>query len=246
MKKAIIVLIAFFLNASLFAYTGLKIDFIIDEDFVIAEILGNASYIENKAQGYSSYKNLYYFCEKAKNIADFQEYAKIFMLKGYFSFENLKSYELSDFFQKTKSIIEYQLILNDLLQYKRYCQKQWDDNFYLSYQIMRELTNIDFQKVFKVYLTHPNLYLGQYEGNNTILLGKEVYDNYVTITIWHEILHSYFKNNPITHAIIQFIDQELDMRLNSEYYFKRAGHSYLEGLMEYFYEDWLDYETVES
>ena len=46
---------------------------------------------------------------------------------------------------------------------------------------------------------------------------KEEYENYTTIYLWHEILHTYFDKTDISHAIIQLItDCELQNRLNGK------------------------------
>lgn len=237
MKTILFLLI---INISVFANP--KLNFKIDEDFLIAEILSRADFIEEIGKDYPWYKTLNDFCIKAKDLATAEEYAKICIFKiGYCHPEEIKDYNLDEYFSILKELLEYKVIYNDTLKYKRYCENQWEKNFDESYEIVKEITGIEFEKEFNIYLLHPKIFHGRYLGNNEIIWGAEPYKNITTAALWHEMMHSYLKTNPLTHAIIQLIDNEIEMRLNYDMFIEQFGHEYLDGLMQYLYVDWVEY-----
>jgi|GEM_PF-5467912 hypothetical protein len=110
--------------------------------------------------------------------------------------------------------------------YLKLVETNWRKNFEKSYKIINELTGLDFKNdKFTVFVTNPNSNVGHYLGNNKIIWGhKEKWENYSTVYIWHEILHSKIRYNneedhQIGHSIIELVtDYELRKRLNGGKY----------------------------
>ena len=71
--------------------------------------------------------------------------------------------------------------------------------------------------------------------------------NYSTIYLWHEILHSYFGDSDIEHAIIELIvDEELRSRLNNAKYPPFEGHKNLSELKKKILPHWRKYLKSEA
>jgi len=84
---------------------------------------------------------------------------------------------------------------------------------------------------------------GCYLGKNKIAWGhNEDWPNYYVVYLWHEILHSYFSNSEIEHALISFAtDEELRIRLNGGKYPPFVTHKELFPLMKKILPFWREY-----
>lgn len=151
--------------------------------------------------------------------------------------------DISRFLTKLQKSVEYQKIFKQTRDYLEFCQKQWDKNYELTIKIMEKLTGLKFNKSFIVYITHPSLKNGCYLGKNKIAWGhNEDWPNYYVVYLWHEILHSYFSNSEIEHALISFAtDEELRIRLNGGKYPPFVTHKELFPLMKKILPFWREY-----
>lgn len=152
------------------------------------------------------------------------------------------------FFQDIKKNQKYKKILIETQKYLRLCQQQWKKNQKRSTQIIQDLTGLNLDKTFTVYLTHPSLKNGLYLSDNKIVWGhNEDWPNYSTVYLWHEILHSYFGTSALEHALIQLItDEELRVRLNGGKYPPFVGHENLYQLMKKILPYWREYLKTEN
>jgi hypothetical protein len=130
--------------------------------------------------------------------------------------------------------------------YFAFVQAQWEHNSPLTSQAIYEMTGFNLQKTMVVRLTHPSLRSGRYLGNETVARGHhEDWPNYATVYLWHEILHSYFALDDLSHALIQLItDNELRVQLNHEMtYPPFVGHAALFPFMDNMLPSWRTYLT---
>ncbi len=137
----------------------------------------------------------------------------------------------------------FQKLYNQTKKYKKFCKLQREENFKKSYNIIKNLSWFSPKGKYFVYITHPGIKNWQYLWKNQIQWwNKELFENYTTIYLWHEIMHSYFGNSNIEHSIIQFIcDEELRIRLNWWKYPPFVGHLELYELMEQMLPYWKKY-----
>ncbi len=124
--------------------------------------------------------------------------------------------ELTQFFDQVEQSDEFGTICQQTEAYMQTVREQWERTYPLASQVMQQITGLEFNKDMTVMITHPSLSNGQYLGNDTIAWGHhEDWENYSTIYLWHEALHSYFDFDDTSHALIQLIaDNELRTRLN--------------------------------
>ncbi|MGB9911517.1 MAG: hypothetical protein ACPLKP_02855 [Microgenomates group bacterium] len=150
---------------------------------------------------------------------------------------------VSLFLAKLQKSKEYQKIFKQTQEYLKLCQKRWEESYETTFKIMKELTGLKFNKSFIVYITHPSLKNGCYLGKNQIAWGhNEDWPNYSVIYLWHEILHSYFSNSELDHALISLAtDEELRVRLNGGKYPPFISHKELFPLMRKILPFWREY-----
>ncbi len=227
----------------------MKLNFVVDKNYLVAHTLSCM-----KQSGFSSQKY-------KKDIVAFQNYAwnksqKVYdLLVGRFSFfpddlntKNLKSLakelnQLSKFLDQLSRSKEFKKIYSQTEKYLEFCEKQWNKNCKETNRIVEELTGLNLNKTFTVYLTHPSQRNGVYLGKNKIAWGhSEKWKNYTTVYLWHEILHSYFDLSDLSHAIIELItDEEMRSRLNNSKYPPFVGHEYLSKLKKKLLPPWKQY-----
>ncbi|EKD84646.1 MAG: hypothetical protein ACD_38C00182G0001 [uncultured bacterium] len=121
---------------------------------------------------------------------------------------------------------------------------EWERNYPQTSQVVQEMAGVDLNKQVTIWVTHPSLKNGQYLGNNDIAWGHSPeWDNYATVYLWHEVLHSYLDYTDLSHALIQLIaDNELRVRLNEgETYPPFVGHKNLFPLMDKLLPYWHSY-----
>jgi hypothetical protein len=149
--------------------------------------------------------------------------------------------------EKIEITPEYKKLFNQTKDYLELCRTQWQKNLDKTSSIIGELTGLDLNRQFTIIITHPSLRngysLGQINNSYTIDWGtSEEWPNYITVYLWHEILHSYFEMNDSTHALIQLItDNELLTRLNGGKYPPFEGHSNLIPRMKSILPKWQEY-----
>ncbi|MCK4386959.1 MAG: hypothetical protein KAV41_02675 [Candidatus Pacebacteria bacterium] len=157
-------------------------------------------------------------------------------------------FELPRFLNQLQKSGEFKTIYKQTKKYLEKCEKEWNKNFDFTDNSVRELTGLNLDKTFTVYITHPSLKNGQYWGDNNITWGAtEKWENYSTIYIWHEIMHAYFDKTDLSHAIIELItDEELRKNLNKEKYPPFAGHKNLAKLKRKILPFWKEYLKLKN
>lgn len=220
----------------------MKLKFLINEDYLVA-------YILYCIKRFSSEKD-------KKLIVDFQNHAwrisreMYNFVIGRFSPEvwlddksNKMTTDLPNYFKKLKTSPKYKQIYKQTNLYLDKCRDQWDANFSKTYKIIADITGLSFNKKFTIYVTHPTLKNGCYLGDNKIVWGHaEVWPNYITVYLWHEILHSYFSTKKLDHAIISLLSDELlRTKLNGGKYPPFVSHRKLFPLMEKILPRWRSY-----
>lgn len=122
---------------------------------------------------------------------------------------------------------------------------QWELNLGRSKPLVEKLVGHELKGDWNVYMIPPIVRGGKNAGNNTILWGhKELWPNYHTVYLWHELLHSFFPYNcsDLEHAAIELItDEELRTRLNGGSYPPFEGHPHLSSIKEGLLPAWRDY-----
>lgn len=227
----------------------MKLKFEIDPNYFIAHALSNMA-----SDRFSSTRH-------KKDIVDFQNFAWkeskncYDLLAGRIYPEKFINKEIvgaikniSRFLTKLQQSAEYQKIFEQTQDYLEFCRKRWDENYESTIRIMEELTGLKFEKNFTVYITHPSLKNGCYLGKNRIAWGhNEDWQNYSTVYLWHEVLHSCFSNSELEHAIISFAtDEELRIRLNGGKYPPFVTHQELFSLMKKILPFWRGYLASEK
>lgn len=149
--------------------------------------------------------------------------------------------KLESFLAEIKSSNELSEVIKQTQESLLLVKKEWEDNFNKSYKIIKEITGINFREaIFTVFLTHPSLQNGYYAGKSSICWSyRNDFENYNTVYLWHEILHSKFKIDELSHTLIQLVtDNELRIRLNGGTYPPFEGHQELFHLMEKLLPEW--------
>lgn len=151
--------------------------------------------------------------------------------------------ELHSTLNKIKRSKEFEKIYDQTEKYLLTLKKQWEKNLDRTEKHIKDITGFNLNKKFTVYITHSNQRNGSYWGNNKISWGvKEKWENYTTIYLWHEILHSYFSDSDMDHAIIELItDEELRSCLNNVKYPPFEGHKNLAELKKKILPYWKKY-----
>lgn len=222
----------------------MKLNFIINEDYLFVHTLSSTSSDRFSSKKYKkdiiALQNLAW--RKSKRCYNFLIGR---LLPNDWTDKNVKSLsrEFPIFLNAARKTSQYKKILLQTKKYLNFCQDQWNKNYSFSQIVMKELTGFELNKIFDVYITHPSLKNGRYLGNNKIVWGhNEDWLNYTTVYLWHEILHSYFKNTDWSHALIQLMaDNELRIRLNSGKYPPFVGHENLFPLMRRMLPYWKKY-----
>ncbi len=152
--------------------------------------------------------------------------------------------EEETFLSQMQQSNEFREIRQQTEEYLEIVKAQWQKNYPQTFQTIQEITGLDLNKEVTVNIIHPSLNTGQYRRNNTVRWGHhEEWNNYSTVYLWHEILHSYLDYTDLSHAIIQLVtDNELRVRLNNrETYPPFVGHKNLIPLMHKLLPHWHAY-----
>lgn len=147
---------------------------------------------------------------------------------------------------------EYQRVRQQTKDFLQKCQSQWEQNYVKSAEIIRTITGVDLNKSITVYIYHPSLNTGSYYAQGNIINWghEDIWPNYTSVYLWHEIMHSYLGNSDVEHAVIQLLtDNELRVKLNGGSYGnpdlpltqRYEGHPNLFPLMNKLLPDWQRY-----
>jgi len=149
---------------------------------------------------------------------------------------------LSAYISDLKKNKKFQAVLAETEVYRRRCIVQWSKNFKKTFGYFSSL-GIKPRGRFTIYVMHPELRIGRNFDNNLITFGhEEEWPNYITVYIWHEILHSYFGSSVEEHSIIELLtDNELRIRLNGGKYPPFKGHFWLQSTKKKIFPLWKKY-----
>ena len=222
---------------------GLRIDFKIDNNHLIGWTLWGV-----EESRFSSEKN-------REDLIALQNYARGESERDYgymvrkispeqFFAQGGTMEEVTGFLAKIERSDEFEKIRQQTEAYMEGVKAEWERNYPQTSKAVEQMTGFDLNKQITVNMTHPSLRNGMYMGNDTITWGHTAeWDNYDTVYLWHEVLHSYLDRSDLSHALIQFIaDNELRVRLNAgETYPPFEGHKNLFPLMEMVLPHWRSY-----
>jgi hypothetical protein len=150
---------------------------------------------------------------------------------------------LGKIFSEAKNTPQYPIILSQTLDRLKEYREQWNKNYEASLEFMSRLTGLPFHRSFTVYISHPEVRAGCYMGNHLISWGgSEREQNYTTVYLWHEILHSYLDHTELAHALIEMsADVELMRALNGQEAPLWPGHNFLEQPRKLIENDWKEF-----
>lgn len=228
----------------------MKVNFVVNDKYILFYVL--QAHSDNRF--IKSKKELY-----EKTIVDFQNFAwdksqklyKIidgrtnpFLQKALgeeFDFQHIER-DLHNYVNELLKCELFKELLEETRETTRLCEKEWEKNLESSTKFIKSL-GIEVPGAFETLMVHPGLKAGSYLGNNKICWSYQDYwQNYNTIYIWHEILHSFFGRTQEEHALIELItDNELRVRLNGGNYPPFEGHNYLQKQRERLLPHWQAY-----
>ncbi|HVZ12796.1 MAG TPA: hypothetical protein VG965_07255 [Patescibacteria group bacterium] len=220
-------------------HDGLKVNFSINNRQLISNTLRQttniaAPYIEDVV----ALQNFAWSLSKsAYNFVSGRAPGEFFALGGTLD-------EATNFMQQVEESDEFQKIRQQTEDYMAKIKSQWEQNYPQASDFVKKLTGLDLNKQVNIYVTHPGLNNGKYLGSDNITFGhNEDWNNYSTVYLWHEVLHSYLDNTALNHALIQFVtDNELRKKLNNESDSSPLiGHEELLLLMEKMTPRWQSY-----
>ena len=219
---------------------GLRVNFAINNRHLIAHTLSSMGFSsEDHSEDIVAFQNFAWgVSERCYNFVAGRLTPENFFASGG-AFE-----EVDSFLSQAQQSREFGKIKRQTEEYLEIVKAQWQRNYPQTSRAIQELTGLDLNKQVTVNVTHPSLLNGQYMGNDTIAWGHhEDWNNYSTVYLWHEILHSYFDYTDLSHSLISLVaDNELRVRLNGgESYPPFGGHDELIPLMEKIFPHWRTY-----
>jgi hypothetical protein len=217
----------------------MKLEFIIDEDYLLSHTLNKAGTSDPEIV---ALQNLAWF--KSKTLYNFL--AGRLYVPG--SEINKLIKDLPEFIEEVKSSKEFEVIKSQVQEYLKWCEKEWLQKSKYTTKYMESITGLRFAKDHKVYITHPKLNNGMNHGDGVISWGHpEDWPNYTIVYIWHEILHSYLGHSEAEHAVIELItDNELRAHLNNVAYPPLIGHDHLKKIRARLLPEWRKYLKSEE
>lgn len=143
------------------------------------------------------------------------------------SYESLGK-RLNTYISQIIETSEYKKLKKQTVDSVQLIKTEWNKNFEQVDKYIRDL-GINIKEDQIVWVVHPGLHAGQNLGNNNIIWAyRDDWDNYNTVYLWHEILHSYFEHSKPEHALIECItDYQLKAILNKEKPNMKIGHDEL-------------------
>lgn len=231
----------------------MKLNFKLDKNYLIKHTL------------YCAERNLYSSDKHKKDIITFSKYVLnkypeyYDLMIGIISPKNINEQNINSFtkniakklpktLNEIKKSQEFRKIYTQTEKYLTSVEKEWNNNFSKTTNFIKYLTDFNLDKNFTIYITHPSQRNGSYWENNIISWGtSNKWKNYTTVYLWHEILHSYLDNSPLSHAIIELItDEEMRKQLNNTIYPPFEGHKNLEILKKKILPHWKKYLKSEN
>ena len=219
-------------------YGQVNLNFEIDENYLIVHTLAKGRSRGKFSEDVKKFQNEMF--EKYKK--EYRQLQKIpinkinpvTIKKSSFSF-------FSKLFPEIKKSDSYRAILKQTQEYKEEIRIEWFKNYEKSFEIMKSVSKLDLKENFEIIVTHPAVGNGTNLRNYTIVWGSwGEWNNYATIYLWHEILHTFLEGKSnIEHSIIQYAaDNELRRRLNGTNYPPFVGHKRLLPTMNLLFDDW--------
>ena len=145
-----------------------------------------------------------------------------------------------------KQTDEFRRIFDSTQTHLEEVKSEWDSNFDRTLEWMQQMTGLQFNGNYIVFITHPSVPNGRYLGNRMIgWTDKREFPNYSTVYIWHEIMHD--KKNlgkgETEHSVIELLtDNELRWFLNDDEDKPLIGHDCLSKLRRDIFSDfWQNY-----
>ena len=223
---------------------GIRLHFKIDEDYFLVHLLTCSSGDDN----YSSteyQKDIVMFLNEAwkKDRNVYNLLAGI--SQSVFTIGNGKLVEATiraaDYLSEVKQLSQFRKLISQTQSYVRFCEDQWKKNYLVASSFIRDITGFNLNKDMDVYVTHPNLRNGDCLVKYGIIEWGHHEDsqNYATVYLWHEILHSYLDMNYVTigyhdgissfvEGVVESItDEMLRCKLNGEPYEPFVGREEL-------------------
>ena len=156
--------------------------------------------------------------------------------------------DMDVFFEYAKSTASFQKILSEVEEYLEECRQEWLGNYEVAFRTMTEVTGIDFHREFDVYISHPKLQEGCHFADKKIAWGHyNEFPNYITVYLWHEVMHDYMKFDDVSHAVSEMaVDNHLRTVFNGGEYFPLIGHDFTGEIREAIYTEWLKYLESEN
>lgn len=139
---------------------------------------------------------------------------------------------------------EYLAVREETEERRCEVENQWDKLYQQSLSCMQDITGLSFDgESYEVFIGHPTLGEGAYLGNNRIVWGgRDCWQNYSTVYLWHEICHNDNKlgtEDQVSHAIIELAtDHELRFRLDGTSYPPMTSRKELSLIKETLLPDW--------
>ena len=230
----------------------IKLRFVIDEDLLLAHILGNhsshAPFLRLKKRVWEYDPSFYYLTS--------QKVDPLIMEFGLSSGITKTATKHTQAISFVKRSPEFRKALIETEKYASAVEKEWNSRYPISAMHMDTITKMDVStrnETITVYILHPLLQCGRsYIDQHAITWShKTEWKDYAVVYLWHEIMHhiTYGKSKTphLMHSIIELCcDNELRIRLHGRgHYFKEngidIGHRYLMTLNKILLPDWRKY-----
>lgn len=158
---------------------------------------------------------------------------------------------ISEIAQRAEKLIQSMIadatfvpLLAETVESLELLKSEWENNYPKTYELVSEMTGLNLNGDFRIFLSHPALKQGHYQSELRAVCWayRNTWPNYNTVYIWHELLHSFIPGGHLEHAVIQLIaDNELRVSLNGGDYPPIEGHPYLNKLMGLLVPHWRHY-----
>ena len=212
---------------------GLRLEFQIDEDFLICHTLSKVTDRPFTGTVMNFRKEIMnQFPEEIKFLSGVYELTPSFIFKEHLRLEKM--------LKAARVFSSYPQLLAEAKTHLEQTRSEWTSNYERTFSFMTSLTKLKMSKTIKVLITHPEVFQGRYlEGNGIAWGRKSNGKNYSTVYLWHEILHSYLKYNNKTHALMELVtDDALRVFLNGGTFppFSDDGHEKLKQKKQWIYD----------
>lgn len=227
------------------ARSGIAIDFIINENYLVAHTL--AATAPSQFCSHKFIDDIQAFQRYALSSAQgVTEYIQLNHHDFIFNAENPAQERITAdaLIAELITAATFNVIRFQTKEFLAALKQNWLRRLEESSTAIKAITGIDFEKLqYTVVVTHPSLCQGMYLGNKMIAWGGiERWENYSVVYLWHEIFHDLLGRSDVSHAIIELLaDNELRVRLNGGSYPPFEGHPRLNPLKEKILPHWLEF-----